>query len=546
MGWHSFYANPITKIIYPKSLPKINLDFFNSENEANTLELVCHFEHIKNNIYCYSIHQPPCNLSVIVDDDFDYNVVQTLIQKFKKQRLSINIKKITFIGYKNKFHLFFLKNAAKTAGIEIEMIEDKDKKIRSELTGTKKEEKSTSLDHLDNEIDELINKIKKKSTILEESLRATVIEKVERLIEKYHQDLEDLKPRLEAKNTIILTNYQTPQVLKINLITELAKIEMDFMSLDANLLLKEKLEQYKIIIEDQNPPEEQKQIESIESKLKQIKYYAFIINRTKTKEELLQIIRETENHLITPPSDAITLKVNIGTTPEQELTNKLDNLYVRLKKAFILFQSLKGQIDTSLGNDMNELMSIVNYLDSENKRIYQKKIKSITNKYLVQVEDLKIDDNSELEIRKELMPILKELNNSISNMVEKRDILNDISEAKKMIKEESTNSLGAIASTTKDILLLLENATLDDTTKEKAKTSLIHILDNSHNCIINNTFQIEQKKDSTGENLNWSSKATLKILKELYGVQNFINEMINYNDEIDPTIPRFRKGTKLK
>ena len=537
----AFVGNQLTRIVFPKTLPKIQLDNFSFSREE-PVDVVCHFRHIGNINTFFNNRDYPitCNFSVIVDNDFNYFAFFDFIRDIKRKKMGMDVKKITLIGYEGLIPKVFVANA----GIEIEMIEDKNGLVKKELLGTKTEKKEiVDSNSRDQEIDELVNGIKEKSNILEESLKTNVLSKVDDLVKKYHEDLESLRPKLEKENNITLRMNQTPQSLRINLISELLKIRTNFIDLDTNIYLKEKIKKYKEIVGDDSNVEEQAQVETIEDKIRETKYYASLMNQGNINSEILKILKEIENSLIVPSLDTITLKIHTSSNnPEQELTNRLNNLFDKVREAYIFYQSLRGENDTSLGNDIKDLDVIINFLDTESKKDYQERLDSIKNKYFEEVKDLTIENGSELKIRKELAPILEELSKLVPNMKEKRDVLNDISEAKKVVTLESNENLGAITSAVKDIIAQLESNILDETTKDKIMAFLLQTLGDSYESILNNTFSLEEKEDSLEKNLSWGLKATLKILKEIYSVQNFINEMNKYNEDIKPIVPESEVG----
>lgn len=362
----------------------------------------------------------------------------------------------------------------------------------------------------DLEIEKLVRKIKEKSSILEVSLKQDVLTKVDELVKKYQNDLEALKPRLE-------------------------------IDLDNNFYLKEKIEKYRNVVTETNSLENQNQVETVEDKIRQIKYYASSMNQD-ISNEILKILSNIENSLTVPSLDTIILKMNKSSNNfEQELNNRIDDLYKKAEKSYVFYQSLKGENDTSLGNDMKQLMIIINFLDSTSKNDFQRRVDGIIIKYLNEAGCLKIDSKSELNFRKELMPVIEEIAKVVPNMEEKKAVLNDLSTAKSVLKNENLEKLGAIASTVKDILLLVEVNEFGEKEKEKINLSVQEILEKSYKQIVNNSFVIDEREDSIDQNLAWNLRETLKILKELNGVQIFIDEMIKYNEDLSTLTDESKK-----
>lgn len=533
-------SNNINRVVFPKTLSKINLKAFYPMSQERVLDVVCCFSQIQGINYDDSIK---INLFIIIEDDFDFSKAYEFVKsaKYKKQK----IQKITFIGYKNDFRLFLLKQIVKEMGIGIEMLEDKDRIIRKEILGEespkKKPESKTYLGG-DLEIEKLVQKIKEKSNILEDALKQDVLTKVDELVKKYQSDLEALKPKLEKEPQINLRTYPTPKSLKLGLIAELNAIDMNFIDLDNNFYLKEKIEKYRNVVNENNSLEKQSQVETVEDKIRQIKYYASSMNQD-ISNEILKILSDIENSLTVPSLDTIILKMNKSSNNfEQELNNRIDDLYKKAEKSYVFYQSLKDENDTSLGNDMKQLMIIINFLDSTSKNDFQRKVDEIITKYLNEAGCLKIDSESELNFRKEIMPVIEEIAKVVPNMEEKKDVLNDLSTAKSVLKKESPEKLGAIASTVNDILLLVEVNEFGEKEKEKINLSVQEVLEKSYKQIVNNSFAIDEREDSIDKNLAWNLRATLKILKELNGVQIFIDEMIKYNEELSTLTDNPKKG----
>lgn len=636
-----FGYNRFSRFVYPKSLWSVDIKALSptyySPDEA--LEIVCDFDRIgRIHAYQETATKNPIHFSIIVSNGFSWNQMQLFLDDIKNQLHFLKVQKVTLIGYRNSFYLAKLKKLISKMGlnIEIEMKKTMEEDWKDDtIESSKEEETLQGIDtDRDTEIETLVQEIKEKSHILEDDIRKSVILQVDDLIQKYQSDLEALRPSLGTpKNSLKV--YQTPQSLRLGLISELQRINMNFISLDENIYLKEKIEKYKKIVANHGTLEKKEQIESTEDKIKQIKYYASLMHKDDIDREILKILTEIEDSLIIPSLDTITLQTNMSYNPEQKLTNRLDNLYNKVRETCIFFQSLKGEIDTSLGSDMKELGIVINSLDLASKENYQEKLNKIINKYLDELKDLKVDSNSELKFREELMPILEELGKLAPNMMEKRNVLNDISEARKTIigrdekdlgiidcsirdallqqikngtlddqMEREMNNLihllhdiydnnssvidenkvrsitsatnnilsllgystleeaeikdslnhiiddyrncmsnnssitekkkvGAITSTTRDILSQLENTVLDETERKQIKTSLLHILDDSYQHIIDNSFVIEEREDSVTKNLNWSSKAILQILGEFHEIQNFIDETIQYHKEVE-------------
>ena len=664
---YCFSKNNFSRFIYPKGAGCLDLDvIFPISYLQSKIEII--FDSIllnRNFHFPNEITSTSMELSIIVSNraNFSLNSMYMFFEKMKKNGYHHAIQKITLFGYHNPIYLALLREKVKSMGmnIEIEMIKEINEDLFVKVTEEKekyqeeKEVLQSTNTGTNKEIETLVQEIKEKSHILEESLREEILSRVNDLIQAYQKNLMELKPRFESENEISLGVCQDPQSLSLDLISKLQRMNTNFINLDANIYLKKKIEQYKELVNDDSTIENLEQAESIEDKIQCIKNYALLMNQDNIKDEILKILTEIESHILIPSLDIITLSMEQSSIDyKQELERKVDWLYQKVKENYQFYQSLCGENDTSLGNDMKLLNEIINSLDEKSKKDYQERIKKIKVKYLIEVKKLKIEMDSELKIREDLAPILKDLKELIPNMKGKKSILDDINEARKVITrrkdqqlddminelsstlfkmqfEDSTlndvfkwrvkeliqrlsdmdsnstleeekkkelalivtdiqnlirrnldllkgNMTGknsgdsisnrvaniisdyyngnnillpveidekkarAITSTVRDILSSLENPIFDEVVKNQIETSLTQILNDSYQEIISGSFVIEEREDSVTKNLDWSSRATLQVLSEFHKIENFIDETIKYNEEIESFNTNHGKG----
>ena len=108
LGDHSFGGNPLSLFIFPESLSIMNLDALNPGpllGSRTDTDVVCYFNQI-DKIKCEE--ELNCNLSVIVDDDFNFGKAYTFLENIKNKQHNANIRKITLIGYNNTFYFIML------------------------------------------------------------------------------------------------------------------------------------------------------------------------------------------------------------------------------------------------------------------------------------------------------------------------------------------------------------------------------------------------------------------------------------------------------
>lgn len=384
---------------------------------------------------------------------------------------------------------------------------------------------------MDKEIDDLINQIKSKILLLDADTRNSISNQLNYLIDEYRKNLEEAKPKFGLNVEESLTTLPDIPSIRIHFITNLNKIIMYMNRLDNTIALRKKINHYKeFIVKGVKPQESDENFQKIEDII--LKTNSFTSNEY-VKNSLFSILNEIDYELEKSFKTFFHTSLTLSNFSDYEtiLATKIEEFYAKVLMSTDFYQALFGNHKTSLGNDIETLKTIIASLDTNSQSKYENRLTSVLLKYNSKIEHLEINYHTEIEIRKELMPIIRELANIVGNITDRKSLLDDLTSAKNLLAGDEINYLGSISSTIKDIMNLLSNQFVDEILKQEIITSLNELLNNSYSQIINNTFPI--KENSIMKNFNLNFQITLQILKSIYGIkfnlESFIKKTSDYN-----------------
>ncbi|MCM1052848.1 MAG: leucine-rich repeat protein [Ruminococcus sp.] len=508
IGDLAFYDTNLKEVYLPTSLNDIGNDAFN----PNTT-LICHFKTFlllkdsinkKKNIYC----------KVIVDNDFDIDEV--------KEMLDNSNLHVTFYNYYNKRELKKLRKISDFVNMEEDNYLVDDKVI------TRKEPLI-----VDAEISSLVNEIREKTNVFEEKDKQAILTKLDSLINKYLKDLKALEPSYQSlsSNDIKLTIADTPATLKAKLLSELNVMLLNFTRIESYTSLKEKIIKYREIINNN----ETFNFDNISKKISEVMTYKD--NIPYLNEILIEILDEIEVEIMRSSSDVFNLAFNFAITIDYDtiLENKINEVCGKAILANNFFKALSRDASTNLGQDLVSLEAIIKSLDTNNCNIYKERFYSIINGYTYKAMRLKVDNNTERNLREELQPLIEELSTLVPNIVNKTELLSDLCEAKSLLTSDNNKPLGAISGTVKDIMEVLSNSLVNEDLKKDIITSISSLLDSSYQSIMQDSFILHENEITSS--LSWNQQVSIQILKGLYDIkfnlEKYLNELRSYNEAIN-------------
>jgi len=402
----------------------------------------------------------------------------------------------------------------------------------------------------DEEVLELLNKIRRITKFWNEKQKEDIENKIHILTKEYRQKLEDSKNSFNLESSLELTP-KSPSMIRESF---LLKLEILYRSIYQNkyndLLMK--IDDYETWLKNGIKPTVPSEISSVDDKIKFIIFNSFTYE--KRYLSILEIILSNTKQKISKISlstiDKTPLLIleDIDTKFESEISN----LYLEVSRRKEIEETLKGKNQTELGIDIKALLNIINEFSKNDKEWSLKELSNIFQKYfniLLSDNTLSID-TIELDLRRELLPFIAKIItikpvpslNKIKELIDK--CLNDLEESNTEAKDN------ILLETIIEIKDLINNEHLSETEKEKITESIKKIL-------VNWKTKIEAEEDkslnflSEPDILMKSLKQTkseieiqeriiledknlqieLLILKELLNLKMLIEEKINRNIE---------------
>ncbi|MCM1052846.1 MAG: hypothetical protein NC483_02580 [Ruminococcus sp.] len=380
---------------------------------------------------------------------------------------------------------------------------------------------------IDNEINELVVRIKEKCSLLEGTTKDLTLKELDTLLANYEMGLKKLKPIFD-NDSLSLTLYDTPASLRAKLLSDLIKLDNSFYNLDMLLELKQKISTYKSYLNGEL-------INNMPTDIVEIKKIADFISGNNFIAKFMEMLAGIEAKLIIPNNEILSL--NSITKIEKELTTKIHEFYETVLYVYVFYLTLNCETGYSLSQDISTLKIIINALDTNNKNIYNKRLKELIAKYQNKIKVLDLSVDFELAFRNELDFILKDLALLVPNVMGKKNLLEDISVAKNIIAQngEANSTLNVISIATKELLKLLNNPILVLEIKKEVLTSLLDILNKAYSSLLDNTYFLEERNEF--ECLDLNTRIALQILGDVYGlkfkVESYIANLNTYNSNIE-------------
>lgn len=402
-------------------------------------------------------------------------------------------------------------------------------------------------------LQEKINKIYQITALLNEKERYEIESNVTLLLEQYKIDLEKCKPNFEitdeSSSSLQPTDVKT---LENKLKNSLDAIIFNLATVNSVKKLIEDIIGYKKLmdLELESAPMEAVKTEE------QIQYIIFAYQKlasddiksqlTKTlnqfqeraSKEIMQAFNETSK---------LSLELDITTEFQKQIAmlyEKTKNFQMKVETYQDLLDSLELKNNSELAIDIRTAKEIINiFYNIDKNRLIEELEKIITNyKNKINeiianqnVKDIKNATEIELELRKDLHPLLVEIRDLNPQVVSFHKLKEQLSNSLKYLKKESIEpSNGAIMATIKEIEMVLGNEYLDTGTKSKIHCLVSSCLQKWYDELISNEYKIlEDTPLSMGtEKLSNHFRFEILILKELSTIkenlENFIQKSMEY------------------
>lgn len=370
----------------------------------------------------------------------------------------------------------------------------------------------------DKDIEEAINKVKKAIEDLTEDDRNIVLNQVNGLIAKYKDNLTKVKPSLDFNEDIPFGEVEeTADSLREKLLRDLKTIENKFLMGNHYHELQDKIEDYEALINEQfiiEPTE----IISVEDKIKYIIFFAKRYNQNNYINKLKDIFTKFKSDI----SEYCLRRVNSDILENTEDLNlafnlRIDELYGEIQRFVLIYDCFYTPEKSTLAEDIVNIREIISLFDIENKEKYSTMLEELINRYyydiLTNKKDLK---EGILELRRELMSFLEDLNKNAATFINYGNILNSLN-------HEKQNRALSIKTLYEELMAYIEESNLDQMNKDLAITELNKVVEKWKDKIkrkdlstkeVDDPFKLE-KMPISDDNI----MLQIKILKDFYKVK---------------------------
>ena len=474
------------------------------------------------------------NVKTITVIDGDYKFIKKLFKECKA-----NLKTIVIINTNlSNFERKRINKIFKSNNVVVQFFDSIDQ------VDLKQDENTNDI------VQNLINKIKSMIVSLDDDSQKIINDKINYLIEEYQTKLKLTNPEFKLNDSSFNLTMEdnSPKNLKNNLIFALETIIQNLNIKNKVLVFSKKFKNYEMILNN-NKIDNTVEDENAK-KIRTIINLSNFFCESKIKEQLLKLFKETQIMILDNLKDENVIKLTLEPQDaERFFENKLDILFEeinilndRLSSYLNLLKALQGyQNDLNLSIELRQLEKLFSNLIGKSNDELGNLYKNLRDKYINITNDMisklkngeEVISAKEIEInfRKELQPILKEIQQKLTNMLKNQKIYHQLS------SDNQKYENGAIIDLVKEIKKLSDNSlltpTMRDTIIDKLSNTLIH-----WQCILlnDNISEIVKKFDNktglTSENLI----IEVEILKELYEIklnlEEYLNKLQEHNEYI--------------
>ena len=472
------------------------------------------------------------NVKTITVIDGDYKFVQKIFKECKANLKTIVIVNTNLSNFERKI----IDKICKSNNVIVQFFDSIDQIDLKQVENT------------NDIVQNLINKIKSMIVSLDDDFQKIINDKINSLIEEYQKKLTDPEFKLNDSSFNLTTEDNSPKTLKNNLIFALETIIQNLNIKSKVLVFSKKFKNYEMILNN-NKIDNTVEDENAK-KIRTIINLSNFFCESKIKEQLLKLFKETQIMILDNLKDENVIKLTLEPQDaEKFFENKLDILFEeinilndRLSSYLNLLKALQGyQNDLNLSIELRQLEQLFSNLMGKSNDELGNLYKNLRDKYINITNDMisklknaeEVISAKEIEInfRKELQPILKEIQQKLTNMLKNQKIYHQLS------SDNQKDENGAIIDLVKEIKKLSDNSLLTPTMRYTIIDKLSHILIHWQNILLNdNISEIVKKFDNktglTSENLI----IEVEILKELYEIklnlEEYLNKLQEHNEYI--------------
>ena len=392
----------------------------------------------------------------------------------------------------------------------------------------------------DEEISKLLNEITSMlETYISTEDKNKILLQIANIINKYKQDLEKIKPKLFNESLNFGEEILTPETLRMNLIMELNRILTRLKTNDIYLKLRKNIDELESLLNIKKI-ETPNIIDTLEDKVKYIIKYNLYekYNFIKELQEIFnEIKKQISNHIVTFDNN---IKLINDIPIDIQFKEKVNTLYEKVKR-IINIEEVFNNKNSELSQDINTIRTIISNFSVEHQEVYNEKLDNIVNKFYQELISGEREDLNEtiLEIRKELSPLLEELSKKSNTYTMYKELIDELN-------GEKNNRVSTIEILINEITTLRDNNKLDEITKSEINNKLESLINSWKRKLINN-YEPKEEHDPLEEIFQINSllyipklktnnvciEIEIEITKDLLTLKNEILKFIQQNKDYE-------------
>lgn len=263
-------------------------------------------------------------------------------------------------------------------------------------------------------------------------------------------------------------------------------------------------------------------------------------SRKKVSNELMQIFNN-ETSKLTIGKDDVETEFERSITELYEKSKKTNS---KVKAYQTILDGLELKNDSEIAKDIRTMREAINIFYLSDKNRLNEELKNILTNYINNIKEIILNNNIEnnpsaeeieLNLRKELQPLLVEIQHLSPKMICRNKLIEELENSLKCFYEEEAKTYnGAILETIIEIKETLENKFISKDIKIEIQRLVESCMEKWYNEFITNGYQILENKNilepETSENIRFELLVLKDLLTIKLNVENYIKESLEYSE----------------
>lgn len=347
----------------------------------------------------------------------------------------------------------------------------------------------------DKEIKSLLEELYSFINLMNDNDKNAIISYIEDLIREYKNNILKYNPDVNFETEIVLTTCPKPSDLRTTLLDKLYKIKNSLFSYERAQKFLIEINEYKSLLENISVVKLPNDLNPILNKIKVI----LIVAREHNCDEIILALRsilditsdKLSSMLVKTVTEDIHLTLKSSKDDFTEISKFLESSIDELLRKSASFSFINSIFDCNNNSELtflyNRIKKIIVSLDSENKEIFEIKLKELKNRFGY---GTTLDKDALKSLYEELLKIIKELQYFALNSIYFKNIIDGINSSLNLSSNpDSLKNCSAIFDTCKDINILLSDNQVPQDKKIYFEQELIDILNYWKELLLNTKIE---------------------------------------------------------